>query len=283
MKGCEPVLTKTRFLSLLGTFPQSPPPYEFGKSEPAGVAGDPELACGKELAEKGYIVICPDRFPFESRMLSKSNYANTFDLFRIVGQGSDIHGDDFTEDLYQGAYSNKLAFEGRTLTGKTLHELQRAVDVLQSLPYVDPERIGVIGHSAGGFYAALLMYIDQQIQAGCSSCGTFKLEFLYGNNQLRPINGFGGCLIPGLKPLGDVDDILAQLVPRPFLETRGDADTDSEWFMETHRKAKARYNELGRSERYKTVPYGSDPVFEHIFRKDMREKSYAWLDQWLNI
>ena len=37
-------------------------PYELGKSEPAGVAGDPEMAYGKELVERGYVVICPDRF-----------------------------------------------------------------------------------------------------------------------------------------------------------------------------------------------------------------------------
>jgi hypothetical protein len=44
-------------------------PYEFGKSEPAGVAGDPELAYGLELCLRGYAVICSDRFPFESRSL----------------------------------------------------------------------------------------------------------------------------------------------------------------------------------------------------------------------
>ena len=38
-------------------------PYQFGKSEPAGVAGDPDLAYGLELCLRGYVVICPDRFP----------------------------------------------------------------------------------------------------------------------------------------------------------------------------------------------------------------------------
>ena len=57
-------------------------PYEFGKSEPAGVAGDPELAYGLELCLRGYVVVCPDRFPFESRSLARSRFKEQFDQFR---------------------------------------------------------------------------------------------------------------------------------------------------------------------------------------------------------
>src|SRR3954464_3471600 len=36
-------------------------PYAFGKSESAGEGGDPDLAYGLELCQRGYVVICPDR------------------------------------------------------------------------------------------------------------------------------------------------------------------------------------------------------------------------------
>ena len=97
-------------------------PYDVGKSEPAGVRGDPELAYGVELCRRGYVVLCPDRIGFEARK----------------GQGA--------IDRYDGSALQASLFE-----------MHRAVDVLCSLPTVDPNRIGVLGHSAGGWLATLLI------------------------------------------------------------------------------------------------------------------------------
>ena len=36
--------------------------YHIGKSEPAGLMGDSTMFYGRELFERGYIVMCPDRF-----------------------------------------------------------------------------------------------------------------------------------------------------------------------------------------------------------------------------
>lgn len=254
-------------------------PYQYGKGEPAGVAGDPELKYGLELCERGYVVICPDRFPFESRMLAKSRFKQTFDEFKITGHLPSGIELDLTEDLYQGCVANRLLFEGWTALGKTMFELQRALDVLCEQPEVDQERIGAIGHSAGGLYSALVMYVDPRIKAGCASCGTALIRWMYGAEQLRPINGLVGSLaVPGLKEWGDVNDVLAGLAPRPFLETRGDVDYFSTSEVEELTdKARARYAELGAADRYDYVGYDGG----HVFRKDMRVRSYEWFDRWL--
>ncbi|NIM04154.1 MAG: hypothetical protein GTN69_03045 [Armatimonadetes bacterium] len=253
-------------------------PYQFGKSEPAGVAGDPGLKYGLELCLRGYVVICPDRFPFESRSLANSRFKETFDDFPLFTriQGKDF---DLTENLYRGCVANRLLFKGRTYIGKELFELQRAVDYLCAQPEVDSKRIGVIGHFAGGFNAALLMYVDPRIKAGCASCGTFLIHSFFGGNSLRPMSGLSAVnVVPGLKKWGDVDDILAGLAPRPFLETRGDfAYISEEEQAGLAAKARARYAELGVPDRFEYVPYDGG----HVFRKDMREKSYAWFDRWL--
>ena len=118
------------------------------------------------------------------------------------------------------------------------------------------------------------MYLDNRIKVGCTSCGTFLMADMYTN--LRPINGFGGCIIPGLKQLGDIDDILAGIAPRPYLETSGDF-TSNEELERVHRKAKSYYSELGLNEHYQTIAYGAG----HMFRTDMRQLSYEWFDRWL--
>ena len=251
-------------------------PYQYGGSEPAGVAGDPELPYGLELVRRGYAVICPDRFPFGSRSLARSRFRETFAQFPIYAryQGEEL---ELSDDLYRGAVANRLLFEGWTALGKELYELQRALDVLCALPGVDGDRLGAIGHSAGGLMTALLMYVDPRVKVGCASSGTFLIGKIYGRERLRPINGFGSLLaVPGLKRWGDIDDVLAGLAPRPYLETHG--DFTQEMVDEKSAKARARYQALGVEERYQSLIYDAGA---HVFRADKRAMSYAWFDRWL--
>jgi hypothetical protein len=230
------------------------------------------LAYGLELCRRGYAVICPDRFPFESRCLANSRFRERFAGFRLFREG----GPELTEDLYAGCVANRLLHEGRTALGMCLFELRCALDCLAARPEVDRNRLGVIGHSAGGYYAALLMYLDPRLKVGCASCGTWLFRSLWGRDHLRPINGFAGTAIPGLERWGDMDDVLAGLAPRPFLETVGDAGT-AEQVAGLTDKARDRYTYLGAPERYQYITYDGG----HTFRRDMRERSYAWLDYWL--
>ena len=204
--------------------------------------------------------------------MARSRFKEQFDEFRIFTE----HGLELTEDLYAGCVANRLLFEeGRALLGKHLFELQRAVDCLCDQEEVDGDRIGAIGHSAGGFLTALLMFIDPRVTVGCASCGTFLDRGALNKDRLRPINGFGGFAVPGLKRWGDMDDVRAGLAPRPFLETT-DPGSDQE-MAELTGKARARYAALGVPERYQYVTYEA----RHTFRKHMREMSYVWFDHWL--
>ncbi len=250
-------------------------PYNIGKDEPAGLAGDPELAYGIELCRRGHVVICPDRFPFGSRSLANSKFKQTFDDFRVVWQGNNL---DLTEDLYRGCMANRLLFEGWSLLGMELLELQCAVDYLCAHPRVDAERLGIIGHSAGGLLAPLAMYFDSRLKVGCASTGTFLIRWIYGTENLKPITGFGSLLaLPGLGHLGDINDVLAGIAPRPFLETAGDQGIPESMHNELTGRAKQRYAELGVPERFEYNVYPGG----HVFRQDMRIKSYEWLERWL--
>jgi hypothetical protein len=106
-----------------------------GKLEPAGLGGDPELAYAAELAARGYVALVPD-------------YPN-FGDYRI--------------DPYELGYASA--------SRKGVRNHQRGLDLLATLPEVDPKRIGVIGHSLGGHNAIFLAVLDERVRAVVTSCG----------------------------------------------------------------------------------------------------------------
>lgn len=249
-------------------------PYTYGKSEVAGLGGDPELAYGLELCRRGYVVVCPDRFGFESRRLAVSPHAEQFAGSRIQLAEDGL---DLTEDLYKGADANRLLFNGWTALGRELFELSRAVDVLVQRVDVDHGRIGVIGHSAGGHLCPYLMYLDQRVKVGCASCGTWLFAHAFRPHVLRPLNGFGTFLcVPGMGAWGDTDDVLAGIAPRPYCEARGDFGEDF-GAGDLIGKAQRRYAALGVSERFRFIEHERG----HVFPPELRESAYAWFDRWL--
>jgi dienelactone hydrolase len=245
-------------------------PYEYGKGEPAGVHGDTALFYGIELCLRGFVVICPDRFGFESRMLTKTRYWKAFSAFPV---SVDFYNQkiDLTEDLYKGAKSSQLIAEGKTMLGMTLSELMYSIDILCSMNEVDASKIGVIGHSAGGFLSGILMYVDDRIDAGISSCGSFMISDIYSSSYLRPMNGFSGLLtIPGIKKWGDFDDVIEGIYPRAFLELSADIDRSK-----VFEKAIKRQIESDGSIKIEQKFYN---LGKHTFSKDMREEAYRWLE-----
>ena len=66
--------------------------------------------------------------------------------------------------------------------GERLDPILRAVDLLCSLPEVDPARIGVIGHSLGGHNAIFVALFDDRLKAVVSSCGFNDFRHYYKGN-----------------------------------------------------------------------------------------------------
>lgn len=114
-----------------------------GKDEPSGVAGNPDLAYGRELVERGYIVLAPDYVTF---------------------------GEYHPDWLGMGYVSG---------TAKGIRNHMAAVSLLEEFPLVDPRRIGVIGHSLGGHNALFLALFDERVKAVATSCGFDSVETYY--------------------------------------------------------------------------------------------------------
>jgi dienelactone hydrolase len=234
--------------------------YDLGKAEPAGLAGDPMYAYGRELCQRGYVVLCPDLLCFEERRPTSA--ARTA---QSMLEGADYERFEFTKRLLTGS----------CLQTKYLHDLTCAVDLLASLPTVNRERLGVIGHSLGGLQALWLTWYDARIRVGVSSCGFGLLRTLVRDE----INHGFATYVPSLLTVCDLDMIAAALAPRAFLLTAGERDPlfpiDGVRAIVT--AAQRHYATAGVPERFEAVLFPAG----HCFPDEVKADAYAFIDRWL--
>jgi dienelactone hydrolase len=166
--------------------------------QPAGLAGKAELHLGLHFARQGYVAICPRCF-----------------LWQYGGPGHLAEAVDWLERRHPGVRG----------MAKMLFDAVRAVDLLASLPEVDPRRIGAIGHSLGGKEVLYLAAFDARVRATVSSEGGIGVTY---SNWDAPWYLGEEIGRPGF-PL-DHGQVLALVAPRAFLLVGGDsADGDASW------------------------------------------------------
>ena len=219
-----------------------------GKDEPAGFAGNPHMFYARELAERGYVTLAPD--------------------YPSLGE----HAYDF---------SQHPEFASGTL--KAVWDNRRAVDLLQSLAEVDPERIGVIGHSLGGHNALFTAAFEPRLKVIVSSCGfsTFTKDDVpswTGPRYMpRIASQFGSDA--GQVPF-DFAEILGAAAPRPVLVsacTRDD-DFDVGGVRNAIKAARPVYLLLEKRDHLAAL-YPDAP---HDFPAEARRQAYEFLDKHLN-
>lgn len=162
-----------------------------------------ELHFGAHLARRGYVAICPKCFIFGDQPPADGDWWKHF-------------GDE----------SRRLQARRPAWTGmaKMIWDGSRAVDVLASLPGVDPGRLGCIGHSLGAKEALFLAAFDPRLQASVSSDGGIGLTF----SNWQDIWYLGpACRAPGFD-LGN-HQVLSLIAPRAFLLAGGEYDDDRAW------------------------------------------------------
>ncbi|HEV7216230.1 MAG TPA: prolyl oligopeptidase family serine peptidase [Chloroflexota bacterium] len=226
--------------------------FDLGKSEPAGLAGNPQQFYALELARRGYVTLAADALCFEERRDPVLEGA-AFERFSAA----------------------RLGVEGSCLQTKMLSDAMRGVDYLLSRPEVNAARIGCIGHSLGGQQTMFTTAMDERIRAAVSSCGFASYASLFRDR----INHNYAAYVPGLLRFGEVGDVLALAAPRPFLVLAGNADRifPFDGIVASVERARERYRALDAEERLGFVPVDAG----HAFSDDMRQRAYAWFDQWL--
>jgi dienelactone hydrolase len=161
----------------------------------------------------------------------------------------------------------------------------RAVDLLESLPEVDTERIGVIGHSLGGHNAIFTAALDQRIAAVVTSCGFTAFHSYYGG---KLAGWTSDRYMPRIRDVYDNDpdkvpfdfhELVAAIAPRPFFSNSplADSNFDVGGVRQVEAAARQVYELVGAKD-HLTVMY---PESKHDFPGEVRTAAYDWLDKQL--
>lgn len=220
-----------------------------GKSEPAGLGGNPNLHYALHLAERGYVTLAPD-YP-------------SFGEYEY-----DFEADDYASGTMKAIYDNI-----------------RAVDLLQSLPEVDGERIGVIGHSLGGHNAMFTAAFEPRLKVIVSNCGFNSFLKYYGGDlagwtSLRYMPRIASEYHNSAAELPfDFTEIVASFAPRPFLASSPLHDDNFEvsGVRDCIQSATPIYELYGAADHLQA----NYPDCQHDFPEDVRKVAYDFIDRHL--
>jgi dienelactone hydrolase len=236
-----------------------------GKDEPVGLGGAHyQLNYGPFLAGRGFVVAAADSY------------------------GAGERYDARTQAPYDTA-AREAQDPGWSLLGQRLHDHRRVLDYLETLPFVDRARIGVIGHSLGGESSAVLAALDERVAAAVVSCPFTLLRTLDKADEVYTARG--SCILParfrkllrgpakGRKLPFDFDDCMAVWAPRPvFLHgVRDDLWPNAAQVAQAARRLAAVYRLHGAADRLEVVYSAQAHCFPHWVQDDALD----WLEYWL--
>jgi len=206
---------------------------------------------GSELAERGYVTFAPN-YP----LLAK-----------------------YQPDL------KALDWESGTL--KAVWDNLRGLDLLETLPFVEPGPFGAIGHSLGGHNAVYTGVFDDRIQVVVSSCGLDSFLDYYSGNEQVWLPEKGWCQTRYMQRLADYrgrleeipfdfHELIGALAPRHVRIFAPVRDHNFQAASVDRIVAAARevFALHGHSERLQL----EHPDCAHEFPADMRERAYALFD-----
>jgi dienelactone hydrolase len=213
--------------------------------QPVGLGQKPELALALHLVRRGYVTLSPECYILKDPAGWAKGQASALEKRR----------------------------PGWTGLGKMTFDASRCVDYLETLPAVDRERIGCIGHSLGAKEVLYAMAFEPRYGVGVFNEGGLGLRMSnwtdpwYLTDKMKPF-------IPEMEN----HQVLALAAPRPVLVLGGDsADGDASWpFIKAVLPV---YDLLGAGDRVGLY----DHQAQHAFPREGRRIAYRWLDFWLHF
>jgi dienelactone hydrolase len=224
-----------------------------GKKEPVGLGDQESKRQAVHLVKRGYVCLAPD-YP-------------SFGDYQY----------DFKAAFRRGDYQSG--------TMKAIWNNMRGVDLLQSLPEVDPDRVGAVGHSLGGHNVLYTAAFDDRIKVAVSSCGFNSFHKYYGGNlkgwtsdryMPRIAAEYGND--PKKVPF-DFDDVLLAVCPRAVFAMSPLKDNNFEvsGVKDVIARAEPAYRAAGAADKLKAI----HPDAGHEWPEEARKEAYEFIDKWL--
>jgi hypothetical protein len=229
-----------------------------GKYSMLDLANRPNRAYAIELAQRGYVTLAVDQPGF--------------------GKGWEhLTQEQITEDFYQ-------RHPNWSLTGWRNFAHQRALDVLEQLPFVQGPGYGAMGNSLGGYATLCIMALDERIAVGVTSTGVSpNLYNVYRSITVQRMNEpqFAAEVQKrrGHMPW-EKQEMIALCAPRALLMIEPFNDPYNPYIMPTFEsmaKAAQVYQLLSVPDRISTVIHGDG----HDTITDVRDYAYRWFDRFL--
>jgi dienelactone hydrolase len=201
-------------------------------------------AYGRDLVERGYVVLAP-AYPLMA---------------------------NYQPDL------KALGYQSGTM--KAVWDNMRGLDLLESLPFADKERLAAVGHSLGGHNAIYTAVFDKRIKAVISSCGFDSFaDYKGGDIKGWTSERYMPRLLNYCDRLQEVPfdfgELLGALAPTPVFINAPLGDDNFKWQSvdEMVRAATPVYELYGAPKNLRV----EHPDCAHDFPAATRETAYDWL------
>ncbi len=183
------------------------------------------------------------------------------------------------QGIHHGTYSKGMWWwnaRGYTPAGVEAWNGIRSIDYLQSLPEVDPERIGVTGRSGGGAYSWWIAALDKRIKAAVPVAGITSMR----NHIVDDcIEGHCDCMFQVNSEAWDFPMISALVAPRALLITNTDKDSifPLDGVMDVYWKTKMVYEHFGAAKNL-GIAIAEGP---HKDTQRLQVNEFEWFDRHL--
>lgn len=221
-----------------------PTDNRIGHKVVVGLGGNPGRAYAQELAERGYVTLAP-AYP------------------KLANYQPDLNG---------------LGYRSGTM--KAVWDNIRGLDLLESLPFVNPGRFGAIGHSLGGHNSIFTAVFDERIQVIVSSCGFDSFQdYMDGNIKGWTSDRYMPKLLDySLQEIPfDFYELIGALAPRHCFVSAPFYDSNFKWrsVYRIQQAANGVYELYHAPNRLRV----EHPNTEHEFPDTMRKIAYDLFDE----
>ena len=234
----------------------------------------------EELAKRGFVVLCPDAFYFGSQRIDPTQASE-----RVKRGYPGLNSSDESERVRT---FNKFASSMETPTARTIFTAgttwpgilfqgdRASVNYLLTRPEVDPDRLGCMGLSIGGFRSAHLFGLDPRIKAGVvAGWMTTYSSLLFGHL----LNHTWMIYVPRQHNFLDLPDVASLNAPNALMVINCLQDQlfPIEGMKAADRKLTAIYEKMGAPEKFRCNYYD----VPHSLDVKMQDDAIAWLEKWL--